>query len=62
MSDREFVVRPAGAGLFPGAEQGQGGQAPVRSGGQQLRELGERSHGGDVVQDERQWWVEATGG
>ena len=59
---RQFVVRPAGAALFPGTEQGQGRQAPVRSGGQQLRELGKRSHGGDVVQHKGQWWVEATGG
>ena len=59
--DREFVVRPAGSGLFLGAEEGQGGQAAVRSGGQEVRELGERGHRGDVVQDKRHWWVEATG-
>ena len=59
---RQFVVRPARLGLFEGAEQGHGRQAAVRSGGQKFRELGEGSHGRHVLQDEGEWWVEATGG
>ena len=71
-SDREFVVGPAGAGLFAGAEEGQDGEASVRgrararararARGEEVRELGERGHRCHVVQDEGEWWVEATGG
>jgi hypothetical protein len=61
-------VGPAGAGLFAGAEEGQDGEASVQAcarasaRGQEVRELGERGHRCHVVQDEGQWWVEATGG
>lgn len=55
-------LAPAGTGLFLGAEQDQGGKPLVLAGRQQLRELGKRSHGRDVVEDERHWWVEPTVG
>lgn len=55
-------LRPAGAGLFLGAEQDQGRQALVLAACQQLREPGKGSHCGDVVEDERHWWVEPTVG
>ncbi|SCG01587.1 hypothetical protein GA0115260_106244, partial [Streptomyces sp. MnatMP-M27] len=56
------AVRPAGSCLFLRAHQGQRGQALGRALGEEVGERRERGHGGDVVQDEGEWWVEPTGG
>jgi hypothetical protein len=48
--------------LFAGAEQGQGGEAPVGAGVEELREPGEGGDRRHVLEDEGKWWVEATGG
>ena len=53
---------PAGAALFAGAEQGEGGHALIGAVREELRELGEWRDGRHVVQDEGEWWVEPTGG
>lgn len=55
----EHGLRPAGAGLFAAAAQGEQGE---RSLGQEFRELGDRGHGGHVVQHQGEWWVEPTVG
>ncbi len=55
-------VGPVGARLFRGAEQGECEEAPVVARGQQVGKVRQRRHRGDIVQDQREWWVEPTVG